>query len=191
MSGRISDMGSGEGSKWPGELCEVLGEMAEAHEELVAAARAHRAALSGADPGAMEAATLRVRDAVTQIAELEHRRVGIVQAAVRSDRVLRARDRAGEPAPRIGELAALVRADERARHEQAAVRLRGSAEAARREVSRVRLAAGSLLGHVRGLMHELAVRLGGGSTYEPRASGHVRGRASVAAPVACGIDLTH
>jgi len=172
--------------EWPARLASVLDEMVSAHEALGEAAREHRAALSSVDADRMDAALGRVQACLQRIAELEHQRSSIVREAVQGDRVLRARDRAGEPPPRLTELAQTLKGEQRDRLVGAAVRLREIAQSARREVASVRSASVSLLRHMEGLVQEIASRVSGAQTYAPPGRG-----ASAPTPQACGIDLTH
>ncbi len=150
----------------------LLTDLLSAYGELTGLAAEHRAAISRADGGAVEACARREAALATRLAQLDERR------------------RSLSPAPggeRVTISALVERLPEPARGRAAVLtgQLRELVRKARREYATIRAATQSLVGHIDGLVQQVAHRLHGPGVYGPE--GRV---ASGAAAAACGIDVT-
>lgn len=153
---------------WAIELELVLAALLREHEAMLDSVRAHRRAISAADPGALSASLATQQGIMQRIAEAEHQRHTLVRTVIDADADLRRRDRAGLPPPKVTELLERVPPGARPRLSDLARRLRELAESVRQEQRTVRVAAETLAAHMHGLMQQIGRRLSPAGTYGPR-----------------------
>ncbi|MCC6285042.1 MAG: flagellar export chaperone FlgN [Phycisphaerales bacterium] len=153
---------------WAIELEMILAALLREHEAMLASVRAHRRAISAADPGALSSSLAAQQGIMQRIAEQEHQRHTLVRAVIDADADLRRRDRAGLPPPRVSELIERVPPGARPRLGDLARNLRELAERVRQEQRAVRTAAETLAAHMHGLMQQIGRRLSPAGTYGPR-----------------------
>jgi hypothetical protein len=157
------------------QLEALLASLHAAHEDLLATALEHRAAISRADVKAMQACAARHADIASRIAELE---------VLRRRLILALAPPGGAPTTSISSVAATLPEPFRARILAAAAALRDLLLRVQREIRTVREASHSLAQHMDGLMQQVARVLSHAGTYSSR------GRIDSGAPVASGLDLT-
>jgi hypothetical protein len=156
------------------ELEGLLASLHAAHEDLLATALEHRAALSRADVKAMQLCAARHADIASRIAELETLRRRLIIALAPQ----------GSPTTSITSIAQALPEPFRARILAAAAALRELLLRVQREVRTVREATHALAQHMDGLMQQVARVLSHAGTYS------ARGRIDAGAAVASGLDLT-
>jgi hypothetical protein len=155
----------------------TLESLIQTHEQMLAIARDHRAAIGRADGGAVQAC-------IGQQAVLAARAVDLDSTRKRLSAALsQGREAAG--ATTISAVAARLPEPSRTRILGLAGRLRELLTALQRENRIIRSATESLLSHMDGLMQQVARTLSHTRLYSPQ------GRIDSRAPVACGLDVTH
>jgi hypothetical protein len=143
-----------------------------AHADLLAATAEHRVALSHADGPGIASALARQSDLIARIADLERQRARVAAAL------------GAGPHESISSLARLIPEPARARVLSAAGSLRELLLHIQREARTLRLATAALVGHMDGLMQQVARALSHSGTYSPS------GRVDTGAPVISALDLT-
>ena len=132
----------------------LLAMLVEAHEQLLVATRAHRAAMKQADTGAMGRTRERLRQVCVEIAALEESRIEFVEACA-----------PGAPETTLCALADQLEEPRRGAALDMAVRLRGLLEQIQKDHRAMRAAAMAMLGHVRGIVHQIQQSLNHAGTY--------------------------
>lgn len=155
----------------PAALESLLGEMIATHERMLTVAREHRAALARADSRAIQDCISRQATLVQTAAELDQRRKALALAISPST-----------PATTI--LALAQKLPQPARALELASRLKQTLLTLQRENRILKTATEALLGHMDGLVQQVARALSQTRLYSPR------GRIESPGPVPCGIDLT-
>ena len=159
-----------------GVLESVLAAMIEAHEQMLAIAGSHRAAIARADGQGVQACVEQMGVLAARVAELELQRRDIVASLTRPSR--------GEK-PTVSVVAAGLPEPIRSRVLALAARLRDLLFRLRREMGVIKAATQSLVAHMDGLMQQVARAMSQTRLYDPR------GRIDPGGPAACGLDLTH
>lgn len=163
------------------EIDALLTASLEENARLLALAERHHAALRRAD-GVAAAACAEEQDAcLRRIAELDQRRVALVQA-FQASRAHAAGGPGGGPLT-ITDLTSAVPEPDRTRLREKAATLRDLMARIRAEYQTIQLATRSLLAHMEGLMRQIGRQLSPSGTYGRR--GYVENAGS-----ACAIDLT-
>jgi hypothetical protein len=167
-------------SELPLNLERVLADLLAAHEELLALAAEQRGAISRADLSAMDACSRGQEELARRIASLDTQRRQIVHAL------------AG-PGPgenlRISSIAQSLPEPGRGRIAGLAHRLREVLAALQEQNHVLRSAAGTLAGHMEGLMQQVARKLNqehGMAAGMYGRQGRVQDR-----PIACALDMSH
>ncbi|MBM4108575.1 MAG: flagellar protein FlgN [Phycisphaerae bacterium] len=150
------------------------------HAALLDLASRQRDAIRAADTAGMDACLTEQRERLARIAGLEDDRRRLVDSVAPP---APGRSRGGGPIT-LAQLAALAGAAERDRLLALASELRHLIERVRKELSVIRLAAGSLMGHVEGVMKQVALRLSHAQTYGRR------GAVEAHVTVVSSLDLT-
>ncbi len=156
------------------QLEDLLAELLRAHEALLELAAEHRAALSRADAAAVHACALRHAELARQIESLEFIRRDLIAALA-----------PGRPATTITAIAQGLPEPARTRIIAAAARLKDVLLRVQREMAVLRAATQSLVGHMEGLMQQVARVLTQAGTYGR--SGRIESRQ----PLPAGLDLSH
>jgi hypothetical protein len=156
----------------------LLAALIDGHRALLDLAGRQRMAIRAADTRAMQACLGEQRLLLERIALLEEDRRRLVESAASAMPGSAART------PTLTELASLASPAERDRLLAMARDLRGLVEQVRRELSIIRTAASALMGHVEGVMKQVAQRLSHAQTYGRR--GAVEARVTVVS----SLDLT-
>ena len=154
------------------ELESLVTRLHSAHERWLDALTSHESAVRRADPAAMELAAGAGRAAMSEIAALEQERRAFVEGAI-------ARGWRGPVT--IGAMAASLDEPSRSRLEAAARSLRRAIVGVQRRAEVLGGAVHAMLGHVDGLMRQVARRLSHAGTYGRR--GMVEASSGVAAAV--------
>lgn len=165
---------------WHAPLCDLLGRLAAAHEAWLGACREHGAALRTADTAGAARAQQAQQAAMQRIAELEHERRTLAEAAAAT--TLRRGD--ARP-PTIDQLAARLTEPEAAALRERAASLRTLIEQVQREQAALKLASRTLAAHMEGLLRQVARRLGEQAAYGPP----VRSAAMAGGPAALDVTL--
>lgn len=149
----------------------VLGELSTAHEELLALIAAHRRALARADAAGIQECLTQQGVIAARMSKLESARAQVTTQLT------------GGRDARIGDLVALLPAPYSDRIAVSAGRLRSLAAQIKRENNIVRMATGALIGHIEGLMQQIARAMSRAGTYGRG------GRIETHEPLPCGVDL--
>jgi hypothetical protein len=160
------------------DLCDqleaLLGEMLAAHEDLLQLTQDHRAALSRADGAAVQACSLRHAAIADRIGQLEFLRRQLIAALSPS-----------LPSASITSLAADLPEPSRGRIMEAAGRLKALLLRIQQELRVLRAATQTLVGHMEGLMQQVARVLSTAGTYARS------GRIESTPPLPASLDLSH
>jgi hypothetical protein len=154
----------------PEEVESLLTELISAYGELTGLATEHRAAISRADGGAVESCARREAALASRLAALDERRRSILPAS-------------GGERVTISTLVERLPEPARGRAAELTGQLRELVRTARHEYATIRAATQSLVGHIDGLVQQVAHRLHGPGVYGPE------GRVASGAR-ACGIDTS-
>jgi hypothetical protein len=151
------------------ELEALLQQLLDEHEQLLALAASHRAAIAGANPHALGECVQRQNEVVQRVAELEKRRLGLVARLADKMKPLGAGRTGGVPdKPTISWIARSLPEPIRARLVALADRLRELLARLQKEHAALREASAALAAHMEGLMRQLARRLSHAGTYGRR-----------------------
>jgi len=156
----------------------ILGSLIETHEQMLAVALDHRAAISRADAVAVQACVGQQAVLSARVATLETERRAVTAALAPGG--------PGSPSPTIATVAQKLPEPARGRILAAAARLRDVLIRLQRENHILRTATQSLMAHMDGLIQQVARALSQTRLYSPQ--GRIHTGASLQA---CGIDLTH
>jgi hypothetical protein len=154
------------------QLETLLSNLLQAHEELLALAHDHREALSRADTAAVHACTARHADLAARIEHLEIARARLVRALAPAS-----------PSPTITNIAQSLPEPARARIIAAAAKLKELLIRVQRELAVLRAATHSLVGHMEGLMQQVARVLTQAGTYGRQ------GKLDSIQPLPAGLDI--
>jgi hypothetical protein len=154
------------------QLETLLSDLLRAHEELLALAHEHRAALSRADATAVQACTARHAELAARIERLELARARLVRALAPAS-----------PSPTITSIAQNLPEPARARIIAAAAALKDLLIRVQRELAVLRAATHSLVGHMEGLMQQVARVLTQAGTYGRH------GKLDSVQPLPAGLDI--
>ncbi len=155
----------------------ILIALIETHEQMLAIAIEHRAAISRADTTGVQSCVGRQAVLSARVNELESQRRTLTAALAPA--------RPGSPSPTITLVAQKLPEPSRGRVLGAAAKLRDVLLRLQRENRILRSATQSLVAHMDGLIQQVARALSQARLYGPQ------GRIDTGGPVACGIDLTH
>lgn len=155
----------------------ILVSLIDTHEQMVAIAIDHRAAISRADAAGVQACIGQQAVLSSRVAELESQRRALTTTLAPA--------KPGSISPTITAIAQTLPEPSRGRVMAAAAKLRDVLLRLQRENRILRSATQSLLTHMDGLIQQVARALSQARLYGPQ------GRIDTGGPVACGIDLTH
>lgn len=158
MSGSDRSVGSVAGDAGA-ELVARLDDLIEAHETLLAMAREHRGLIARADGAGVEALSVRQGELVRRIATLEQHRRAAARALVGRG------GRRGDAEPTLQQVCAALPEPRRTEVAARAEKLRGLLGRVREEHRVVRRATTLMLGHMEGLMRQVAQALSHAGTY--------------------------
>lgn len=163
------------------ELTGLLDDLTAHHTEMLALLAEHRAAIASADTAALDRCIGRQQHAALRLSELESRRARLVRSVWQGE----PGRRAAGPVPAITLSFLASRAAEPARGSllRAAVRLKELMATVAEKQRAVRSASESLLGHMQGLIAQVARTLSPTGIY-------ARPGAPAGVPVAGGLDMT-
>lgn len=161
------------------ELEALLVELQSAHERLITAAEAQRAAVRTADPDLVAQCSNDQSQVLRDITKLEERRRALV-AALTAGFPKRA---PGQGPITLSELAKMTPEPHRTRLVELAANVRKTVERAAERQRTLRAATASLLAHMEGLMRQVAQRLSHAGTYGRR------GMIDSVPAVVSGLDL--
>jgi hypothetical protein len=151
----------------------ALNDLTRANAELLGLVREHRRAISRSDSGAIQDCISRQGLLATRVADLERNRRKVVAELT------------GKPTATFDEVAPKLPESHRAGITEISANLRALLTTIQRENSVVRSAAHTLIGHIDGLMQQVARALSHAGTYGRQ------GRVETVGPVPCGLDMVH
>lgn len=167
------------------ELRALLEELTLHHEHMLTLLSQHRAAISRADGTALDACITAQQEAAIRLSDLDSRRLRLVREVWHGGNPAAARRGAVAPTPALTLSFLASRAAEPARTGllAAAKRLKEAMNAVAGKQRAVRMASDSLLGHMQGLIAQVARSLSQTGTY-------TRPGQQDAAPVISALDMT-
>lgn len=151
----------------------VLTDLTASNAELLELVREHRRTMSSGDAAAIQECLSRQGILATRIADQERQRRHIVT------------ELAGRATATFAEVIPNLPESRRARIAEVSANLRTLLQTVQRENGVVRAAAHTLIGHIDGLMQQVARALSHAGTYGRQ------GRVESVGPVPCGLDMVH
>ena len=165
------------------ELESILSELLAEHRQILSLVEAHREAITKADTAAIRTCVEQHAAALNRVRRIEDRRLALVSREIAR---LREQGQTLRGQPTLTQIAERSPEPWRSRTVALAHQLRELMQRVAREQGVVRTASVSLLGHIDGLMKQVAQKLSHAGTYSGR--GVV---APVRGQVVSGLDMTH